>query len=450
MRLTLSLLFALLALAVPTVAAAANEPDTFRTGFYDGAFLTPHRDAWLTRAADAQSDVVRVCGNWSAVAPSRPASPSNPADPAYRWAPVDAAVRSAVGRGLDVLLCFTGAPRWAEGPSRPRRGVASGSWRPDAGSFGAFAQAVATRYSGSYSGLPRVSAFQPWNEPNLPRYLAPQYVDGEPASPAIYRDLVNAFTTGIKSVQPDALVAIGNTAPFGDPPGEGSGRMQPLTFVEELLKARTWFDVLATHPYAIRGPNVPARNIGDISVANIQDLVDVLRAAERRGVTPGARKRVWVTEFSYDSSPPDPEGVPAATHARWTAEAMYVAWRQGVDTFVWYQVGDDEPRPSYAATYQSGMFLASGEPKLSETAFAFPLVADRAPRGRADIWTRSPADGTLVVRTRAKGGAWRTVARLPARRHQLVTFRVKASMWTDVRASVAGQRSLTVKVRTVW
>lgn len=46
-----------------------------------------------------------------------------------------------------------------------------------------------------------------------------------------------------------------------------------------------------------------------------------LRRAQRSGrISPRGRKRLWVTEVSWDSSPPDPRGVPAARHARWSGE----------------------------------------------------------------------------------------------------------------------------------
>ena len=38
---------------------------------------------------------------------------------------------------------------------------------PDPAAFGAFARALAARFSGSFQGLPRIRYFQAWNEPNI-------------------------------------------------------------------------------------------------------------------------------------------------------------------------------------------------------------------------------------------------------------------------------------------
>jgi hypothetical protein len=454
---------ALLAVAVgvagllaPAAAPAQVQKQTLQLGFLDTRFDGPAQGPWLERAAAAGGDLARLLAPWRRIAPARPTAPENPADPAYQWARTDASVRDAAARGLSVILCLTSAPRWAEGPNRPRRAIGVGSWRPDAAAYGAFAKAAAERYSGRYpdparpgATLPRVTLFQAWNEPNLPRYLSPQWVGTAPASPGIYRDMLNAFTAGVKAAQPAATVIAANTAPFGDPPGAGTGRMQPLTFDRELLSQPTFFDVLAHHPYAIRGPSDPARNIGDVSIGNVSDLVDELRAAEKRGTAPGGRKRMWITEFSWDGAP-DPEGVPEPTRARWIAEALYVSWKQKVDTLIWFLAGDQPAVPSYSATYQSGMYFADGRPKLGLRAFQFPVIADRMAGDRADVWVRAPYAGTLVIEQRRKGGRWKSAASIRVKRHDVVLKRIKAKLGTQVRGRMGTQKSLISRVRTVW
>ena len=70
---------------------------------------------------DAGARVVRIDPDWSRVAPAtRPAGfdPADPADPAYNWTSLDAGVRAASSRGMEVLLAINGAPRWAEGSRR--------------------------------------------------------------------------------------------------------------------------------------------------------------------------------------------------------------------------------------------------------------------------------------------------------------------------------------------
>jgi hypothetical protein len=451
----LALLLSLLVLAGAPPAADARG---LRLGFLDGVFAghAAEREPWLDRAVRSGSDVARLPTGWSGIAATRPANPADPADPAYRWVDLDAAVKAATSRRLDVILGLTGAPRWAEGPRRPRSAT-PGSWRPDPAAYGRFARALATRYSGRYPDpaapgrtLPRVRSYQPWNEPNLDRYLAPQWTRSgrrwRPASPAIYRALLNAFAAGVKAVDRRNLVVAGTTAPFGDP-APGGRRMPPARFVRELLARRTTFDVLAHHPYSVRGPFAPALNRDDVSIPDMGKLIRPLRRAERAGrIAPRGRKRVWVTEVSWDSSPPDPDGVPAGRHAQWLAQAFYVLWRQGVDTITWFQIRDQSARPSYAETYQSGVYRRDGRAKLAQRAFAFPFVALRSGR-RSRAWTRAPAAGTLVIERRS-GARWRRVATVRVRRHQVVSRRVRAGRGARLRARVAGAgTSLSARVR---
>lgn len=423
-------------------------------GFFDSAFTQApvSRDPVLDRTVASGSDIVRINSGWAGIAPARPADPTDPADPAYRWETLDAGVKAARARGLDVIVGLTGAPRWAEGPGRPAD-AGPGTWRPAAAPYGAFARALARRYSGSYpdpdrpgAKLPRVRNYLPWNEPNLSTYITPQWVRRggrfQATSPVIYRRLLNAFAGGVKAVDRRNLVVAGATAPFGDA-APGGDRIPPAQFVRKLLSRRTVFDVLSHHPYSVRGPRSPAFNRDDVSIADIAKLRRPLRRAQRSGrISPRGRKRLWVTEVSWDSSPPDPRGVPAARHARWLQEAFYVLWRSGVDTITWFQVRDQAPEPSFAATYQSGVYLRDGTPKLAQRSFAFPLVIDRTRRKPLRAWTRAPAAGTLVFERRTRSG-WRAVESVRVRRHQVILRRVpSAPRGTRFRARVGAATSL--------
>ncbi len=429
----------------------AADAATLRLGFLDGVFTdgAATREPWLDRAGESGTDVLRLSTGWGAVASTPPAAPEDPEDPAYRWGALDEAVVAADARGIEVILGLTGAPEWAEGPRRPRTAT-SATWRPDAAAYGRFARALATRYSGRYRGLPRVRLYQPWNEPNLDRYLAPQWVrrNGRwrPASPGIYRGLLNAFARGVKGVDPANQVLAGGTAPFGDP-FPGGNRMQPARFVRELLRRETVFDVLTHHPYSTRGPFAPALNGDDVSIPDLRKLTGPLRRAERAGrVSPRGRKRLWVTEVSFDSSPPDPRGVPERRHAQWLAETFFVLWRQGVDLVTWFQIRDQAPDPSYGATYQSGIYLRDGRPKLAQRAFAFPMVARRGRSARTTLWARAPEAGRLVFERRASG-RWRRVAGGRATRHGVVSRRALLPRGAPVRARVGEAVSLTARVR---
>ena len=453
---------AALAMSFPGAAVAARG---LAIGFLDGVYTAdaPERGPWLARTVDVGADIVRMDVGWPVPdSATRPAGfdARDPAAPAYDFRRADAAIVDATARGLRVLAAFTGAPRWAEGPNRPA-GAQRGSWMPDPAALADYGVALARRYSGAFpdpvrpgSVLPRVHAFQVWNEPNLDQYLAPQWVGGRTFAPGHYRSMLNAFYAGVKSVRPDALVVTAGTAPFGDPSLDGA-RIMPARFVRDLLCVReatgglrgvscpapARFDVLAHHPYSVGEPRREALNADDVSIPDIAKLTRPLRTAERLGLAlPRIAHRVWVTEVSYDSSPPDPDGVPTALQARYLQETFYLLWRQGVDTITWFQIRDQLPNPSYAATNQSGIFTAAGVAKPSRRAFRFPLVAERGARGYRRVWGRSPRAGSVRIERRTASG-WRLVRTLRVRRHGTFLVQVPARGSSRLRARVGGEAS---------
>lgn len=160
---------------------------------------------------------------------------------------------------------------------------------------------------------------------------------------------------------------------------------------------------------------------------------------------------VWVTEVSWDSNPPDPEGVPAGEQARWLEQTLYLLWKQGVSTVLWYLIGDAPPTPSYATTYQSGTYLLDGKPKPSATAFRFPFVvasaarSERQPRAGAKasvlLWGRSPDGKATVSVQQRNGGRWQTIVAAKPNGAGVFEARVSRSRRL-LRAEAGGKHSL--------
>ena len=103
---------ALVALVPPGGASAG----ALRTGLSDAeAFRLGDQRAY-ERVRAAGGRFVRLNQDWPSIAPANEPLlwvPTNPADPNYNWTAVDQQVRMALRAGLQPILQFNGAPRWA-------------------------------------------------------------------------------------------------------------------------------------------------------------------------------------------------------------------------------------------------------------------------------------------------------------------------------------------------
>ena len=423
------------ALARSAVArrAAWPGPTSFSVGLVDDpTFLDPSeaetvRGAWFARAERISAGWVRLGVYWQFIAPARPEHPTNPDDPGYFWTATDAAVRDAAAHRVKLLLQLGYPPDWALG-HRPPKGVIPNTWRPSATLFGQFARVVASRYSGRYPDplrphhrLPRVTTFQIWNEPNLRINLSPQWTRDRrgrpiPASPGIYRALLNAGYANVKAVQRHATVLAAGLGPYGDPPGVD--RMRPVAFMRDLLclsgqalrreqcPRPAHFDAVDDHPYSAT-PTTHAFNRDDVSVPDLGRLTHVVTVAvRRRTLLPRARKSAWMTEIFWPSKPPDPAGIPLVQQARRLSLTFYELWRQGVGHMFWYLIRDYPHKSESGA----GLFFASGRPKPSSVAFHFPFAAVRDARGITTVWGRAPRRGVVTIQRATRHG-WRTLLR---------------------------------------
>lgn len=130
------------------------------------------------------------------------------------------------------------------------------------------------------------------------------------------------------------------------------------------------------------------------------------------------------------------------TLKRWTAEAMYQAWKSGVKIFFWFGLVDDPKGPSsWSSSIQSGLYF-KGEtvdqdrPKPSLRAFRFPFVAF-SHRWGASIWGRTPVSkpGKVVIQVRSKAG-WRRLKVERANSRGLFKGRIKSSAVSKERGLV--------------
>lgn len=433
----------LAAAALPSLATAGP----LRTAVFapDGSPLT------FDRIHEAGATVVRINLSWRKVAPGGDREPfgfhpADSADPAYDWGAVDRQVKLAAERGLQPLLTVFDAPLWAQKdePHPTSMGPYQiDSWRPDPTKLAAFAHAAATRYGGSFDGLPRVRYWEVWDEPNLSQYLSPQLEKGKVVSPETYRTLLNAIAAAVHDVHADNVVAAGSLSAFSFPTSYGRLGIAPMLFMRKLLcmsaKANpkptcnkiVSFDVWSHHPWTSGGPTHHATEKGDVSLGDLPEMRSLLDAAVRAGHVRSKRKlQLWVTEFAWDTRPPDPHPLttPIALQSRWVAEALYRSWKNGVTLFTWLLLRD-LPWPD--SSLQSGLFFRNGEelryarPKPTFWAFRFPFVAYRDRKG-IFTWGRTPfgRPGRVAVQQRT-ATRWRWLATLVADRYGIFSGHVR-------------------------
>lgn len=348
-----------------TTPAVVGPVRPLAVGFQDDPALRwdADRAVMLDQARTAGARVIRTLVTWSGVAPTRPANAADPFDPAYRLGDIDELVREAQARGIDVLVTIWGTPAWANkaaGPNHLPTHLAD---------LTAFAHALSARWSGRYPSYPRVRSFTVWNEPNLTQFLAPQFDTlGRDVAPALYARLYRAAWNGLKAGNPQVLVGIGETSPWGRDRLAGSGVQEthsPARFAELVARAdpRLPFDAWAHHPYPTSlglPPEQLARwpNVSLSALPRFSDRLDVLF---HRKNTP-----IWITEYGYQTRRPAAYGVTAAQQAAYAVRALRLAVANpDVRMFIWFVLRDSASTP-----WRSGLFGLTGARKPAFAAFA--------------------------------------------------------------------------------
>jgi len=372
------------------------------------------RNATLDQITSFGVNRVRQLVYWRDYAPS-PDSRTKPgfdasdpgAYPADRWDNLDGLVAAARERGITVMLTLTGpGPRWA---------TRSGGSHPDAREFGAFATAIGRRYGDS------VSIWSIWNEPNQPQFLKPQYRNGRPYSPKLYRKLYRAAYAGLRSTPANArdTILIGETSPRGN-----QNVVHPLAFLRGMLcldskwrKSKSCgaleADGYAHHAYTTSaGPRFKPANRDDVTIGVLSRLVTALNRAARARALP-AHLPVHLTEFGIQSSPDKISGVSLSRQAAYLAVAEHIAYvNPRVASFSQYLMSDDPPRADgyrYAG-FESGLRRADGSPKPAYEGFRLPLAIEVY--GRSDVlWglVRPHRAATKVTIEQRVKGAWRVL-----------------------------------------
>ena len=364
LALAAALIGAVAGLAAPSASASRN----MLVGIYDEP-STIGRPNWAFPKYKAlRVKVLRVNLYWGDVLGvarrRRPVQPTNPADPAYDWWVYDRTVRQAQENGIQMVFSILWTPPWA-GPRKNGAPTRMADLRN-------FAIAAAKRYSGNYypipdeDPLPLVRYWMAWNEPNNPVFLSPQFKTAGsrflPWSPRIYSQMCNAIYSGVKVIRSGNKVACGVTAPRGNNSARSSRpSLSPIYFAKGM---RTWgarYDAYAHHPYYGHRSETPTtrptkKGSTAVLLGNIGDLVRVI-----------GNKRIWITEYGYQTLPERTFGVSFQQQARYVSQSFAIGRRHPrIDMMLWFLLRDD---PRLAAGWQSGFFRFNNTRKPSYTAF---------------------------------------------------------------------------------
>ena len=385
--------------------------------------------------------------------------------PTRNWDRYDNLVKEAARLGLRVYFTITGpGPSYAHKKAPPSQRKNAGTYKPYPTRFRDFVEAVGRRYSGKMRDengvrrpLPRVVRWSIWNEPNQPGWLTPQFErrDGQvvPAAPALYRKLYQAGVEGLRRAEHTLAtdgIYFGETAPLGsDQRGPRNG-MRPVPFLREVLclapdgttyqgpdAARRDCDDFARggplqatgfahHPYTKKqAPTKAPAHPEEITIANVGTLGPLLDtlSAQSGGKIP-AGMPVLLTEFGYESNPPDPRnGIPYARQAQFNQLAEFLAYNEPrVQATTHFLLRDVAPLSRYPKgsrlywfTYQSGLLTNAGRAKPAMFAYSLPLVVYPAGEGTTGFWGQlrfrpnGAQDVAVFMWRPAKNAAWQQI-----------------------------------------
>jgi hypothetical protein len=414
------------------------------------------RDRTMTRMKQLGVDVVRVTVLWSVVADRarstrarrRRFRATNPRTyPARNWDKYDRLVRAARTLGLGVYFNLTPpAPSWARARApRGLRTAVKNAWKPKAGEYAKFVEAVGRRYSGRYrdenDGRPvigRVSIWSLLNEPNQAGWLAPQWERGRMQSAIMARALYLRGRAALsRAGHGRDTIFFGETAPLGSSKRGQRSPVRPKRWLRTFLcerrgpgcnlfrrYGRIRATAYAHHPYTKnRSPLQRDRHRDAVTMANIGDLGTLLDSLARRtrNVAPGLP--VYATEYGFETNPPDPfSGVPLDRQAEWNVLGDWIAYNNprvaGITQFLLRDVPPVRGKPrrskAYWFTYQSGLEFANGAAKPALQAYYFPFLAQRG-AGGVNVWGQlrwrpNGAPDTVQVQHSGDGGrTWTNV-----------------------------------------
>jgi hypothetical protein len=306
----------------------------------------------LSKMVLTRVGAVRFVLDWPAIEPH---------NGSLNWTGADKAIGGLASHGIQAFPSVYGSPAWiSPDPARPPLQTAS-----QRAAWASFLKAAVERYgpggdywNGPYQqqfdgGAPvPITAWQIWNEPNLPHYYAPR------SSPSGYAELLRISREAILGQDPNAEIVLAGMPGYGKPD-------TAWEFLDKLYRQPGFngnFDVVALHPYA--------RTIAQLALE-----IRKLRAAMAKNGD--ASTPLWLTELGWGSGEPDRFGLNKGLKGQ--AELLRRSfelieddreqWR--LQRVFWFNWRDPPPGRPHACSFcaSAGLLDYSGFPKPSWTAF---------------------------------------------------------------------------------
>lgn len=340
------------------IAAAPSQAKAPRT-FFGVVPQTALGSTDFDRMGQAKIGTLRILVSWSTI---------NSSAGSFDWGGLDAVVGGAAENGVEVLPFLYGTPDWVatglDGRScsgdcsifAPKSAAALDSWST-------FVGAAVDRYgpNGQFwtenPTVPKVpiTAWQIWNEPNLPGY----FKTSNP--PRKYAKLVKVSDKAVNGAAKHAKTVLAGLS--GNPE---SKKAAPNRFLKKVLKVRKvkkHFNAAALHPYAP-------------SIKKFKKLLrQVHKAMKKRGA---GSKPLWITEMGWGSAPPEKKwpllkGVQGQKKMLEKSFHLLIHHRKQwhlkrVYWFLWRDAAEDAP-VNCSFCKSSGLFRHDFQPKPAWSAF---------------------------------------------------------------------------------
>jgi hypothetical protein len=420
------------------------------------------QDTALDEIRNLDADIVKIPVLWRDVAPrggsrNKPSGDlTNPATyGASAWATLDRAVLGARLRGLDVWLMLTApAPRWAVA----RESVPGpGAFDPNPQDFADFAKAAGRHFAS-------VRYWSIWNEPNLSRFLQPQYKNGIVVSAVHYRKMYRAGYDALTATgHAGDTILFGELLPRAPLPQRINATVPPLMWLREFfcldknLKALSGAEAsrhqcngykpiktsgFAYHPYTTpQGPlwNDPLPD--NATIHHLGRVYKLLDAASRSRRLAARRLNIYSSEFGFQSKPPDGKMVPLAKIPEYLNISEFMSYHDPrMATYSQYLIKDDTALQSF----QSGLRFSNGKPKPGVyDAYRLPLVVVARGPSSVLVWGKlrdGSADASSVQIQTNGGSGIHAIATLSVnhRTHSFEQVINNVNAVTDVFQAVSG------------